>query len=406
MKRLLALILTAAATVACSYGYFDDGAMHMSEKMSALGTPEPAGGESAYAGILTAGEWCDLQHWDFWGELMTRKTENQPQEGGDPAQMATDYGKMACDWGFNTVRRVAVKVTDTNGNPAVNLPVELLLEGAVIWCSRTSNEGEAQLWDDLFSARGQEKSSSGLQVRIAGSLQQGSPVVSTYAGQAEVNNYTVKADIPQAKADIAFIVDATGSMGDELEFLKKDLLSILERLQQSQSGTEVRTGAVFYRDNGDDYITRSNDFTTASATMSFIKKQSANGGGDLPEAVHSALETGLQKLSWNDKARARIAFLILDAPAHIDHEGVVESLQASIRSYSQLGIRIIPVLASTGDKSTEFMCRDFAIVTGGTYVFLTDDSGVGESHLIPTVGEYQVEKLNELLYRLMEAYIK
>ena len=216
---------------------------------------------------------------------------------------------------------------------------------------------------------------------------------------------------PEARADIAFIVDATGSMGDEIAFLKEDLLSILERVAQSQESITIRTAAVFYRDKiyrdtRDSYLTRYDDFTTPAKTSAFVRKQDAEGGGDLPEAVHSALETSIQNLSWNTKARARLAFLILDAPAHIDHQGVVESLQASIRTYSEMGIRLIPVLASTSDKSAEFMCRDFAIVTGGTYTFLTDDSYVGNSHLVPTVGEFQVEKLNDMLFRLIEDYIK
>ena len=156
---------------------------------------------------------------------------------------------------------------------------------------------------------------------------------------------------------------------------------------------------------GDDYITRSDDFKQPAQTMDFIRRQVANGGGDLPEAVHSALEKALSDLSWNESARTRMAFLILDAPAHLDHDGVVASLQKSIQAFANRGIRIIPVLASTGDKTTEFMCRDFAIVTGGTYVFLTDDSQVGESHIVPSVGEYAVEKLNDLLCRLIEDYI-
>ena len=50
------------------------------------------------------------------------------------------------------------------------------------------------------------------------------------------------------------------------------------------------------------------------------------------------------------------------------------------------------------------MLRFFASVTGGTYVFLTDDSGVGGSHLKASVGEYKVELLNNLLIRLISYY--
>ena len=45
------------------------------------------------------------------------------------------------------------------------------------------------------------------------------------------------------------------------------------------------------------------------------------------------------------------------------------------------------------------------MTTGGTYTFLTDDSGIGGSHLEPTVGDYEVEHLNDMLVRIIEDYI-
>ena len=415
MKKSLVLgALVLAACCSCSKGEdypADMGGKDSYYEMAPDGEYAPEGGffgengnGGGAAGVLTAGEWNDLAHWDFWGGLMTR----EPQVDVPEEQKVPDYAAMAMNWGFNTCRRIAVLVKDPEGNPVANAPVELLQGGdVVIWNTRTSNKGNAELWSDLFSAPGQESTSKEpFVLRIAGQVQEQAPVVSDWSGAAQVNEYTVSVAAPDKKADIAFIVDATGSMTDEIDFLKKDLLSILERVQQSQSGVQLRTGAVFYRDKGDDYVTLPDDFTTPAQTMDFIKRQYADGGGDLPEAVHTALEVALQRLSWNESARARMAFLILDAPAHQDQSGVIASLQKSIQTFSSKGIRLVPVLASTGDKTTEFMCRDFAIVTGGTYVFLTDDSGVGGEHLVPTVGEYEVEKLNDLLIRLIEDYIR
>ena len=48
--------------------------------------------------------------------------------------------------------------------------------------------------------------------------------------------------------------------------------------------------------------------------------------------------------------------------------------------------------------------RFMAIYTNGTYVFITDDSGIGNAHLEPSVGEYQVEKLSDLMIRLIKKY--
>ncbi|MEF9479208.1 hypothetical protein OWR28_17025 [Chryseobacterium sp. 1B4] len=45
--------------------------------------------------------------------------------------------------------------------------------------------------------------------------------------------------------------------------------------------------------------------------------------------------------------------------------------------------------------------RTFALLTNGTYTFLTDDSGIGNSHIKPTIDSYEVEKLNDLLLRLI-----
>ena len=344
------------------------------------------------AGVLTAGEWNDLSHWGFWSGLMT--SEN--------------FVGMSDYWRMFTSRRVFVRVADGAGNRLPAVPVVLEQGGKAVWTALTDNQGEASLWVDPFHA---QAGLDGLSVVVDGTRIQESPKVSGFNVQqeAEVNYYqlfTMKAPAAEKKADIAFIVDATGSMGDEIAFLKKDLMDILDRVKGGQADIELRTGTVFYRDEGDEYVTKYSSFTSDyKETIGHIAKQYAAGGGDLPEAVHTALEAGLQNLSWNTSARARIAFLVLDAPAHQDHQGVVESLQASIRNYAANGIKLIPVFCSSPSKECEFMCRFFAVLTGGTYVFLTDDSGVGDDHIEASVGEYQVEPLNDLLVRLIAKYI-
>jgi hypothetical protein len=43
-------------------------------------------------------------------------------------------------------------------------------------------------------------------------------------------------------------------------------------------------------------------------------------------------------------------------------------------------------------------------MTGGTYTFLTNHSGIGNDHLEPTIGDYEVEKLNDLMIRVIKEY--
>jgi hypothetical protein len=134
----------------------------------------------------------------------------------------------------------------------------------------------------------------------------------------------------------------------------------------------------------------------------FIKKQSAEGGGDFPEAVDDALTTALDSLHWDGAARSKILFLILDAPPHDEAKDRVKNLL--IRSAS-MGIRIVPIVCSGIDKSTEYLMRCIALATNGSYVFLTDDSGVGDKHLLPTTDNFKVELLNDLLQRVISEMI-
>ena len=49
--------------------------------------------------------------------------------------------------------------------------------------------------------------------------------------------------------------------------------------------------------------------------------------------------------------------------------------------------------------------RSIALATNGTYVFLTDHSGIGNDHIEPTTDEYQVELLNDVFSRLINQYL-
>ena len=85
---------------------------------------------------------------------------------------------------------------------------------------------------------------------------------------------------------------------------------------------------------------------------------------------------------WKEDS-VKLAFLIYDAPPH---DGKEKELIAAAQKASERGIRLIPVVASDNDRDTELFGRALAITTGGTYVFLTDDSGIGNSHEEPIIG--------------------
>ncbi|MCC6410621.1 MAG: T9SS type A sorting domain-containing protein, partial [Saprospiraceae bacterium] len=98
-------------------------------------------------------------------------------------------------------------------------------------------------------------------------------------------------------------------------------------------------------------------------------------------------------------------FLVLDASPHQNPE-VIASLQRSIRLAAQKGIRIVPVSASGIAKDTEYLMKFFGMATNGTYVFLTNHSGVGGNHIEPDTDTYTVEAFNMLLVRIISEYTR
>jgi hypothetical protein len=63
------------------------------------------------------------------------------------------------------------------------------------------------------------------------------------------------------------------------------------------------------------------------------------------------------------------------------------------------GVRIVPVVCSGVEESGELLMRSIALATNGTSFFLTDDSGIGHTHLKPTTDTLKVEHLNDMLVR-------
>jgi hypothetical protein len=383
MKNTLifAVLILLACFGSCSK---DEGDLGSGDYLTSTGeSGSSVNNQQGQAGQVTAGEWNDLSNWEFWNNLFNNQ----------------EFSGMSAYWNFYTNNRISV-VVNNQGNPFVNAKVELLRNETVIWSARTDNSGKAELWTGMFQQENSIDLNS-LKLKINNVLQN-QELVLFENGTNEFNINTVINNLK--RVEIAFIVDATGSMGDELEFLKEDLKSVIDSVKLEDSNLEIYTGTVFYRDEGDEYVVRKSAFTNnLNSTINFINDQSASGGGDFPEAVHTALNEGINNLQWSETAKTRIAFLLLDAPPHYK-TAIVNSIHSSIQLAAQKGIKIIPITASGIDKQTEFLMRFMSIMTNGTYIFITNDSGIGNDHLEASVGEYQVEKLNSLMIRLIKKY--
>ena len=351
---------------------------------SGSSSSNPGGGDSSlHPGVITAGEWNDIDNWNFWLGLMDSAQWNAKQ----------DY------WKFFPKNIYSVQLTGINGSKITDAQITIKDAGGnALWTAKTDNAGKSVLFPSLFS-------NAGGGAYTASAVINGSTIdLGTFPSSHRIEKQLdLNASISK-NIDIMYVVDATGSMGDELSYLKNELNNVLTRAKNDLTGMNLCTGVVVYRDQGDDYLTKVSPFTTdVNALINFVKAQDAGGGGDFPEAVHAALQAALEQQNWSTTATSRLLFLVLDAPPHHE-DAVIQSIQASIKKAAEKGIKIIPVTASGIDKDTEFMMRFMSISTNGTYVFITNDSGIGNTHLIPTVGKYQVEYLNDLMLRLIKKY--
>ena len=336
------------------------------------------------SGLLTAAEWNDLAKWSFWLDLLGE----------------IQWQAMESKWGFHTSGRIPVMVKK-DGNPVIDAKVSLKdATEQIIYQARTNNKGQAELFSNIFVTQN-EVSAITVESKNETVTEK---YVKTSVNEPFVINMKQNSETSRL-LDIMFMVDTTGSMGDELMFLKSEVKNVIEKIKAANTQQlEVKLSCNYYRDHGDDYVIRSFPLTyNINEVIEQLSSQSAGGGGDTPEAVDEALQDAVDKHEWSENAVSRILFLILDAPPHYNTE-IVERLHQVTLSAAKKGIRIIPITGSGIDKDGEFLLRFMGIATGGRYTFLTDDSGIGGSHMKPTIGSYKVEKLNDLLVRIVNEY--
>jgi hypothetical protein len=197
--------------------------------------------------------------------------------------------------------------------------------------------------------------------------------------------------------DLAIVLDTTGSMGDELEYIKSEIRGISKAVHDKFPEVQQRFALVVYRDEGDEYVARHFDFASLEVFHKRLAEQKAAGGGDYPEAVHKGFEEAHQ-LRWRNGDTARVLFWIADAPPHAQH---MNRTMNAINVLRKQGVAMYPIACSGYDDACEVVMRSCALLTGSQFLFLTDDSGVGNSHAEPKIPYYQVERLEKLMIRMI-----
>lgn len=340
------------------------------------------------SGMITAAAWNDNIHYNDWLALFA---QGEAENGKFYHYTITEHS-----WGYNSLNRVDVLVTNADGEVAGAKVVAYDEQGNASFSAVTDAQGRAYLFpnaksgnitvtngDESVSASFSEDERS-LEVELAG---------------AE-NKLNV--------IEIMLVIDVTGSMGDEIYFLKAELADVINRIAANDSETVIKLAMLFYRDTDDNVPFDYYDFTDVTnpaglaSQQAALDKQNAKGGGDYPEAVDDALSMAVGK-QWSTGATTKIIFHVLDAPAH-DTPANKQKLTSATEKAAELGIRICPIICSGAAGDTEYTMREAAVYTGGTFIFVTDDSGIGNSHHDPGLPNATVELLNSLMVRLAKGY--
>ena len=273
--------------------------------------------------------------------------------------------------------------------------------GSAMW-ARTDTGGRAWLHPDAFDPAGAG------QYEIVVRKDGREAAARLVRGQKSSVEVLLDAAPPPARAqlDLVFLIDATGSMADEIDKLKASLRAITAEVAGLPSRPDICLGLVAYRDRGDAFLLRSHDFSNdvgAFLQQALLPLQ-AMGGRDYPEAMNEGLHEAVHQLSWRGAGTTRMLVLLADAPPHLDYGSphYDEDMLAALGK----GIKVFSVGASGLDRQGEFIQRQIAQYTGGKFVFLTyadahrTGGGPGRE-TVHDVRNYSVDTLDRLVVRLV-----
>ena len=302
--------------------------------------------------------------------------------------------------------RIIITVKDGAGRSLPNTDIEILAGGKTIARGKTYPDGTWMFHPSAFEGDTQ----SFLVKAVSGGTSAEWTI--PRQGRREMDGVlqAQKRAVQSVPLDILFILDTTGSMGEEIERLKKTIELINLNLASLASKPAVRFGMVLYRDRGDDYVTRIVPFTEKlDLFQAALAPVRANGGGDGPEDLQSALKDAVQQMSWNTDG-IRLGFIITDAPPHLDYGQEYTYVDAA-RDGKEKGIKLLSVGTGGLDIAGEYVLRQISQYTQAKYIFLTygergeSEGGRAGSVSHHTGDNYQTDKLEAIVIQIAKEEI-
>ncbi len=370
------------------------GGIGAAEEM-VTGTPAPGGGPKYAKGGSSGGQPPAPK--PTAAPLRAGSTDDNADHRGFLRFLATWTGRDDVKHQFQPLDvrdRGFVRVLDAKGRPVPGARIEARAAGGggTPWRGVTYGDGRAPYYPHLYGA---QQGAPALEVMVTlGAATR----AAKWDGAGEL---TVKLDTERPAGpltlEVLFLIDTTGSMGDEIDRIKATLRTLTAQIREQRADLTLRYGAVLYRDSGDEYLTMAHPLTEdVDAFDAALQTVTANGGGDIPEALNQGLARALDGVQWQQDA-AKLVFLVCDAAPKMRVKGDVPYGDSAAAAMSR-AIKVHTVAASGLDPLGTLVLRQIAQLTRGKFIFIEyggDIKGSAKAHGVS--GPVQGNNLDEIL---------
>lgn len=274
------------------------------------------------------------------------------------------------DWQLSFDKRLSFVIRDKNNVGISNARIRLVNTfGKATWETKTDNFGRAELWENLFLSSG-ETGTSKIEVNYLDSTYYIASWETFPNGVNFVQLPIEKMTTPATHLDVLFAVDVSGSMKNEMGYIKDQLHSVTEALDTLYADSTYLVGSIFYRAKGNSYEMKMTRFEYSSVAFQNVLHTIQAGEGGV-EPIEEVLDSALHAFSWRDSTHIRMLFLFMDE-APMFSSSMNQRLHKAIRKAALMGVKIIPVVTKSfayNPTGLEYLSNGFALATNGSSIY-------------------------------------
>lgn len=201
--------------------------------------------------------------------------------------------------------------------------------------------------------------------------------------------------------DIVICFDSTGSMGGEIDEVKKQITKIATTLFKLVPKSRISLVTYKDKDDGPPIILRLT--TNLQEMQSWLKKVEAGGGGDHPEGVDEGLSWSIKQNQFRPAAR-KVILVFGDAPPHsekdVNQESGQDRCEKLAKEFKGQSKGIVSTVTCRANKPMDEF-YSIAMAGGGEAFISENQREIVEKLMVLVFGSQHKEKVLEA-FNLME----